>query len=195
MRQPRILVFSGSVRAGSLNGKLAALVKKHLALADADVTHISLKDYSLPLYDGDLESNHGVPDNAQTLKRLFQAHDGVFIACPEYNAGVTPLLKNTIDWVSRVHDSKEEPMIAYKRRVFALGAASPGGFGGMRGLIGMRTILEVGLGAHVIPEMVTVARAATAFDVKGDLVDERVAKQANALVGALLRQTRIQLSV
>lgn len=195
MRQPRILIFSGSVRAGSYNSKLAALVGKHLALADAEVTCISLKDYPMPIYDGDLETYEGAPQNAHKLKRLLQENDGVFIACPEYNAGITPLLKNIIDWVSRLKDPGEEPLAAFRSRVFALGAASPGGFGGMRGLIGMRTILEVGLGAMVLPEMVSVPRAAQGFDVKGDLSDDRVARQLETVVKSMLRQTRFQMSL
>ncbi|GGB48105.1 FMN reductase [Roseibium aquae] len=191
MRNPNILVFSGSVRSGSFNGKLAALVAKKLALADATVTHISLKDYPLPLYDGDLERETGVPASAQQLKRLMVAQDGVFIACPEYNAGVTPLLKNAIDWVSRLNNPGEPPSVAFKNRVFTIGAASPGAFGGMRGLIGMRTILEVGLGAHVLPQMVSVPHAASAFTDKGDLTDERADTQAEALVKALIRQTKL----
>lgn len=190
MRNPKILVCSGSSRSASLNGKLVALVAKKLAILDAEVTHLSLKEYSLPVYDGDLEESDGVPENAIKLKRLFHGQDGIFLSCPEYNAGITPLLKNTLDWISRV----KEPGEAYKNKVFALGAASPGGFGGMRGLIGMRTILEVGLGAMVLPQMVSIPRASGAFDEKGDLTDDRISGQLDRLVDALLRATRIEMS-
>jgi len=190
MRTPKILVCSGSSRSASLNGKLTALAAKKLAILDADVTHLSLKDYPLPLYDGDLESAEGVPENAKKLHRHFQGQDGIFLSCPEYNAGITPLLKNTLDWISRV----KEPGDAYRNKVFALGAASPGGFGGMRGLIGMRTILEVGLGAMVLPQMVSVPKAANAFDERGDLTEERLSGQLDKLVDALLRATRIEMS-
>ncbi|WP_305984882.1 NADPH-dependent FMN reductase [Roseibium sp. MMSF_3544] len=190
MRNPKILVFSGSVRSGSHNAKLAALAAKRLSILDADVTHFSLKDYPLPVYDGDLEDTHGVPENAGKLHRLFAGHDGLFISCPEYNAGVTPLLKNTLDWISRV----KEPGEPFRNKVFTLGAASPGGFGGMRGLIGMRTVLEVGLGALVLPQMVSVPRASGAFDERDELTDERVSGQLDKLVDALLRATRIELS-
>ncbi|MEP0231910.1 MAG: NAD(P)H-dependent oxidoreductase [Parasphingorhabdus sp.] len=192
MQQNRILVLSGSTRSGSFNTKLAALVTKQLALADAEVTRISLSDYPLPLYDGDLEANRGVPQNAQTLKELFCRQDGVFIACPEYNAGVTPVLKNAIDWISRLSGPGEPPSAAFKNRVFALGSASTGGFGGMRGLIGMRTILEVGLGATVLPQMITVSSAANAFTGKGDLADGRSANILSGVVQALNHQSRLQ---
>jgi chromate reductase len=136
----------------------------------------------LPIYDGDLEEADGVPDNAEKLKTLFADHDGILIACPEYNAGITPLLKNALDWISRV----KGPGDAYRGKVFALGAASPGGFGGMRGLIGMRTILEVGLGAMVLPQMVSVAKASAAFNERGDLTDERASANLDKMIDALL---------
>ncbi|NBN80042.1 NADPH-dependent FMN reductase [Microvirga tunisiensis] len=190
MRHPRILVFSGSSRSGSFNTQLAALVAKHLALGDADVTRISLADYPMPIYDGDLEQEKGVPEHAHKLKRLMQEHQGVFIACPEYNTAITPLLKNTLDWLSRLNDPGEPPAAAFKNRVFAIGAASTGALGGIRGLIGMRTILEVGLGALVLPEMVSVPGAGDAFDAKGDLKNERSAGALEAMVKRLLAETR-----
>lgn len=193
MSNPKIMVMSGSSRAGSVNTKLAALVGKKLALADVEVTRISLKDYPLPLYDGDYESASGVPAPAQKLKKLMQAQDGIFIACPEYNAGITPLLKNTLDWVSRINEPGEPQGIVYKGRVFAIGSASPGAIGGLRGLIGMRTVLEVGLGALVLPQMVSVGGAMNAFDEKGDLIDERLARMLDTMVSALLKQVRLQL--
>jgi chromate reductase len=110
MSVPKILVFAGSIRTGSFNARLAALAAKELALAGADVTRISLEDYPLPIYDGDDEAESGVPDNAKKLKSMMAAHQGVFIASPEYNASVTPLLKNTIDWISRVRERGEPPL-------------------------------------------------------------------------------------
>lgn len=186
MRNPKILVCSGSSRAASLNSKLVALTAKKLAILDAEVTHLSLNDYPLPIYDGDLEQNDGVPENAKKLRRLFQSQAGIFLACPEYNAGITPLLKNALDWISRA----KEPGEPFRNKVIAIGSASPGGFGGMRGLIGMRTILEVGLGALVLPQMVSIPKAGSAFSDKGDLVDDRVSDQLDKLVDALLKAAR-----
>ncbi|WP_417668326.1 NADPH-dependent FMN reductase [Roseibium sp.] len=193
MRLPRVLVLSGSVRSGSYNTKLAALVGKRLALSEVDVTRISLADYPLPIYDGDLEASQGLPHNAQVLKSLFLQQEGIFIACPEYNAGIAPLLKNALDWISRSSAHGEPSKAAFKNRIFAIGAAATGSSGGLRGLIGMRTIMEVGLGAHLLPQMVTVTKAQTGFDSKGDLTDDRAAGQLDALVQAMVRQTQLHM--
>jgi len=183
---PKILVIPGSLRTGSHNVRLAALVTKELALAEADVTRISLADYALPLYDGDLETKSGAPANAVQLKKMLAVHHGVFIVTPEYNASVPPLLKNAIDWISRVRERGEAPLAVFKRRPFALGAASPGGFGGMRSLLALRQVLEIGCGALVIPEQVTVARAEAAFDDMDNLKDEHVTATLKTAVRALI---------
>jgi NAD(P)H-dependent FMN reductase len=141
---PKVLVFAGSIRTGSFNARLAAIAAKEIARAEADVTRISLLDFPLPLYDGDLEARSGPPENAVKLKRMFCAHQGVFIASPEYNASFAPLLKNTIDWISRVREKQEPPLAAYRNRVYALGAASNGTFGGTRSLMALRQSLELG---------------------------------------------------
>lgn len=190
MPNPRILVFAGSIRTGSFNARLAALAAKELALAGAEVTHISLLDYPLPIYDGDLEAKSGPPANALKLKQMMTAHPGVFIASPEYNASVTPLLKNTLDWISRVREGKETPLAAYKNRVFALGAASNGVYGGMRSLLALRQVLEIGCGALVIPEQIAVSRAADAYDDMDHLKDERTAGLLRAVVRRLIDMAR-----
>ena len=183
---PKILVIPGSLRTGSHNVRLAALVAKELLLAEADVTRISLADYPLPLYDGDAETKSGPPHNAVQLKRMIAAHRGVFIVTPEYNASVPPLVKNAIDWVSRVRERGEAPLAVFKDRVFALGAASPRDFGGMRSLLALRQVLEIGCGALVIPEQVTVARADQAFDDMDNLRDEQAAETLRSAVRALI---------
>lgn len=190
MTNPKILVFAGSIRNGSFNARLAALAAKELTIAEAEVTHISLADYPLPLYDGNLETLNGPPDNAFKLKRLFCSHEGVFIVSPEYNASVTPLLKNTLDWVSRVREGREPPLAAYKNRVFAIAGASPGTFGAMRSLMALRQILEIGVGALVIPEMVMVREAANAFDEMDNLRDERSAGALRAAAKQIVETAR-----
>src|ERR1700724_653210 len=161
---PKVLVLAGSIRSGSYNARLAAPAAQEIAGAEGEVTRISLLDFPLPLYDGDLEARSGPPENAVKLKRMFCAHGGVFIASPEYNASVTPLLKNAVDWISRVRENREPPLAAYRNRVFALGAASNGTYGGMRSIMALRHVLELGCGALVIPEQVAVKGASQAFD-------------------------------
>ncbi|MEJ1157141.1 NADPH-dependent FMN reductase [Prosthecomicrobium sp. N25] len=184
MTSPRILAFAGSIRTGSINAKLTALVVKELALADVPVTQISLADYPLPIYDGDLEAQSGVPENAKRLHGLMVEHQGIFIASPEYNAGVTPLLKNAIDWVSRI---RTQPT-PWKGRAYAIGAASGGNFGGYRGLIQLRQTLGLGLGATVIPEMTVVMRAGDAFNEAGGFREEAMSTTLRTMVTRLVEE-------
>lgn len=197
MLEQKILVFSGSVRSGSYNAQLAAAMVKILALRDAYVTHISLSDYPLPLYDGDLEARSGPPEMAKKLHALFCAHAGCFIASPEYNASFSPLVKNTLDWLSRVRnlDSAEagrrgERISPFRGAVFALGSASPGELGGMRGLMALRPVLEIGLGALVLPGQITVPKADSAFDSSGALLSESLQKRLEAVASSLMTHVR-----
>ena len=183
---PKILVIPGSLRTGSHNVRLAALAAKELALAEAEVTRISLEDYPLPLFDADLIAGSGVPKPAVALKRMMMAHQGVFITSPEYSASVTPLIKNTIDWISRVREGAEPAYAAFRNRVFAIGAVANSGNGGLRGLIALRQILELGCGALVIPEQVAVPRAEQAFDDSDNLKDETFATALKAAVRRLV---------
>lgn len=169
MQKTRILCFAGSTRSGGFNQALAGVMAKKLSLMEMDVTYLNLTDYPLPLFNADDEKEKGLPDNAVKLAKLMAEHDGIFIASPEYNGSVTPLMKNTIDWVSRVPAEGRHP---YRTPVFAIGAASPGQMGGMRSLAHFRQIL-VALGAIVIPEQVSVGNAGSAFDDKGDLKEDR----------------------
>jgi NAD(P)H-dependent FMN reductase len=190
MTRPKILVFAGSIRTASHNARLAALATKVLALADAEPTHISLQDFPLPLYDGDLETKSGPPEHAVKLKRMMMQHAGVFIAAGEYNASVTPLLKNTVDWLSRVREPAEPPLVAFRGRVFALGAASPGTLGGYRGIMALRQVLELGCGALVLPEQVAVRDAAHAFDDNDNLRDPAIAHMLEQVLARLVDAAR-----
>jgi chromate reductase, NAD(P)H dehydrogenase (quinone) len=183
---PKILVIPGSLRTGSHNARLAALAAKELALLEAEVTRISLEDYALPLFDADLAVNSGLPAEAVKLKRMLVAHQGVFITSPEYSASVPPLVKNAIDWVSRVRDHGEPAYSAFKNRVFAIGAAANSGNGGVRGLMALRQILELGCGALVIPEQISVPRADQAFDERDNLKDESLAAALKAMARRLV---------
>jgi chromate reductase, NAD(P)H dehydrogenase (quinone) len=191
MAIPKILVFAGSIRTDSYNARLAALAAKELATAGAEVTRISLSDYPMPLYDGDLESRSGPPEPAIRLKRMMAQHQGVFIASPEYNASITPLLKNSLDWISRIREGHEPALAVYKNRIFALGAASNGAYGGARSLIALRQVLELGCGALVIPEQIAVMRAADAFDEMDHLKDDQTANRLRNVVRRLIEVTRL----
>jgi NAD(P)H-dependent FMN reductase len=191
MPSPKILVIPGSLRTGSHNARLAALATKELALADADVTRISLADYPLPIYDADLNAKSGPPANAVKLKQLLCAHSGIFIASPEYNASITPLLKNTIDWISVVRERDEAQLAMFQNRAFALGAASPGRSGGMQSLITLRQVLAIGCRAFVVPEQVTVPNATEAFDDMDQLKDTRAAAQLKLVVRKLIDYARL----
>ena len=184
MLAPKILVIPGTLRAGSPNARLAALAAKELALAEAEVTRISLEDYPLPLFDAD--SDGAPPSAAAKLKRMLMAHHGVFIASPEMTASVSPLVKNAIDWMSRLREAGEPTYAAFRGRVIALGAAASDPGGGVRGLIALRQILELGCGALVIPEQVTVPRADQAFDEDDNLKDHTQAAALRALTRRLV---------
>ncbi len=159
----KILVIPGSLRTGSLNARLAATAACELAQAGADVTRISLADFPLPIYDGDLQSKSGVPKNAVNLKRMMSAHHGVLIVTPEYNSSVPALVKNTIDWVSRVQDAHETRGQVFREHPFAIAAASEGRLGGTRALAALRLILSA-CHATVIPNQLALSFASEAYD-------------------------------
>ncbi len=159
---PKILAFAGSLRRDSWNRKLIHAAVEAARAAGGEVTLIDLADYPLPLMDEDLEARDGLPANAQRLKALFKAHDALLIASPEYNSSVPPLLKNTIDWVSREWQG-ESGLVPYQNKVAAILAASPGTFGGMRMLPHLRQILNT-LGVLVLPGQFSLSHADKAFD-------------------------------
>jgi chromate reductase, NAD(P)H dehydrogenase (quinone) len=156
MAAPKILAFAGSTRADSFNKKLVRVAVEGARQAGAEVTLVDLRDYPMPLYDGDLETEAGMPESAARLKELMKAHDGFLIASPEYNSSITAVLKNTIDWVSRAAPG-EEPLAAFDGKAAALMSASPGALGGLRGLVHVRSILG-NIGVLVLPDQVAVPR-------------------------------------
>src|SRR4030095_4934085 len=138
----KILVIPGSLRTGSLNAKLAAAIAHELVVAGVEVTCISLSDFPLPIYDGDLQAKSGVPKHAVNLKRMIGAHHGVLIVTPEYNSSVPALVKNTIDWISRVQDTHETRGQVFRGAVFAIASASGGRLGGTRALAAAGPVLS-----------------------------------------------------
>ena len=183
----RILVFAGSARRDSLNKKLAREAARFAREAGAEATFVDLDDYPIPLYHGDLEAAEGMPENARKLRALFLAHDALLVASPENNSSVTALLKNTIDWLSRdlgEGRGDDSGLAPWRGKVAGLMAASPGAFGGVRGLPHLRQVLAT-LGVTVLGTQVAVPRAHEAFGDDGRLVDERVAKSVRALAAAV----------
>lgn len=189
MSSPRILAFAGSARRTSLNRTLAGVAAGFLREAGAEVTLINLGDYPMPLYDGDLEASGGLPETVVRLKAQMREHDGFLIAAPEYNSSITPLLKNTIDWCSRAAPG-EGPLASYKGKVAGLVAASPGAFGGLRGLVTVRSILG-NIGVLVVPQQFSLSKANEAFEVDGSLKDERHAAQVRDVAFAVVRVARL----
>jgi NAD(P)H-dependent FMN reductase len=149
----RILAFAGSTRRESWNKKLIRVAVKGAEAVGAEVTLVDLADYPMPLYDGDLENEKGIPDNGVKFKRLMHAHDGFLISCPEYNSSISGVLKNTIDWTSRQAEG-EKPLECFKGKVVSLMSAS---------------------------EQVAVPSASGAFADDGDLKDESRSKQIEDL--------------
>jgi chromate reductase len=181
----KILVIPGSLRTGSLNARLAAAAAYEFAQADAEVTRISLGDFPLPIYDGDLQSKSGVPKNAINLKRMIGAHQGVLIVTPEYNSSVPPLVKNTIDWVTRVQDASEARGQVFRETPFAIAAASGGRLGGTRALAALRLILSA-CHATVIPNQLALSFADQAYDDMDRLKHASDIEALNALVRQLI---------
>ncbi|MFW5442711.1 MAG: NADPH-dependent FMN reductase [Methylococcaceae bacterium] len=182
----KIVFLAGSARKESLNKKLASLAANMAEAAGAEVTIVDLKDYEMPLYNGDLEKEQGIPNNAKKLKQVFIDHDGFFIASPEYNSSFSALLKNTIDWMSRPDEENERPLVAYKGKVAALGAVSPGALGGLRGLVPLRMLLG-NIGVTVIPSQIAIGAGFKAFDSEGKLIDEGQSKMLQVIIVELLR--------
>ena len=183
--QVRLLAFSGSARRTSINQQLVTAAAGMAAARGADVTLVSLRDFPMPLFNQDDEAESGEPEAARELKALFVAHDALLIASPEYNGLITPLLKNTLDWLSRRADDGEPAMVAYRGKTAALLATSYGRLGGLRGLVHARALLT-NLGVLTVPEQAAIGGATTAFDSEGRLTGERDIALVERVVDALL---------
>ncbi|MDZ4754913.1 MAG: NAD(P)H-dependent oxidoreductase [Phycisphaerae bacterium] len=187
MTAPKILAFAGSARRDSFNVALLAIAVEGVREAGGEVTLVSMRDYPMPMYDGDMEAEQGLPEHALRFKALLNAHAGILIACPEYNSSITPLLKNTIDWTSR--PSPGQPSLqCYQGKVAGLLSAAPGALGGLRGLVTVRSILG-NIGVTVIPQQFSLSKAGEAFDDQKRLKDESQAAKARAIAATLTRVT------
>lgn len=181
----KILALAGSTRKDSYNKTLLAWVARRAEAAGAEVTVVDLRDYAMPLYDGDLESEAGLPEKAAELKRLAHSADAFLIASPEYNGSLTAVLKNAIDWLSRPGAVEGS---VFQDKVALLVSASPGGLGGLRGLRHLTEVLG-NLGVFVLPGQRAVSRAHEAFDEGGEIKDEALRAQLEALAQTLVRTT------
>ena len=183
----RVLVFAGSARRESLNKKLARVGADALRAAGADATFLDLDDHPIPVYHGDLEAREGMPENARKLREIFMAHDALLIASPENNTSVSSLLKNVLDWLSRgVGDGRgaNSGLAPYRGKVAGIMTATPGGYGGVRGLPHLRQILSA-LGVIVLPTQVQLAHADRAFDEAGKLIDPKMMQAVESMAKSL----------
>ena len=188
----KILVIPGSLRSGSHNARLAAAAAYQFAQAGAEVSRISLSDFPLPIYDGDLQTKSGVPKHAINLKRMIAAHHGVLIVTPEYNSSVPPLVKNTIDWVSRVQDTHETRYQVFRGRPFAIAAASENRLGGTRCLAALRLILSA-CQATVIPNQLALSFAGEGYDDMDRLKHPADIEALGALVRQLIDVSQLMM--
>lgn len=189
-KSPRILAFAGSLRKDSFNQRLVRLAARAAESAGAKVTVINLRDYPMPIFDEDLEAAIGLPEPAMKFRSLMYEHDGLLIACPEYNSSITAALKNTIDWASRPLPG-EPPLKAFRGKAAALLSASPGALGGLRGLVHVRAILG-NIGVIVLPDQIAVPRAHEVFNADGSLKDAKQQEAVDA-IGRTLATTTAKL--
>ena len=185
--ETKILIFAGSTRKESFNKKLAKLAHGIMQKQGVEATLIDLRDYPMPLYDGDLEQNSGLPENAHKLRAMFKSHQGFILSCPEYNTSITGVLKNTIDWISRPQ-ADEEDLICFKNKVVTLLSTSPGGLGGLRGLVHVRAILG-NIGCIVLPDQLAVPKAFAAFDDNGQLKDAKLKEKLQTIIHTMQSRT------
>ncbi len=164
---PKILAFAGSTRSASFNKQLVKVGARGAEGAGAQVTLLDLRDLKLPLYDGDDESENGLPEGTVRWKELLKAHDALLISSPEYNSSISGVLKNAIDWASRPAPN-EAPLECFDGKVAALLSASPGALGGLRGLVTLRSILG-NIKVIVLPDQVAVSKANEAFNDDGTM--------------------------
>ena len=179
----KALALSGSLRTGSLNWKLAELMGQRMRDAGAEVDNENLAEFTMPLFDEAFEETSGAPEQTAALAELFAGADPIFTASPEYNGSVSPLLKNTIDRVSR---QKNRP---HRSAIFGIGAVSPGKLSGMAGLSHLRDILSK-LRALIAPIALGVGHGAQVFDEHEQLTEQTLNRRVNELTQQLMGISR-----
>jgi len=191
--KPKVLCFAGSLRKDSFNKKLVKVACDAATKAGAEATFVDLKDYPMPIYDGDIEAGSGLPENAKKLKALMKSHDAFLIASPEYNSTFSAALKNAIDWCSRP-EPDEKPLVCYTGKFAGLMAASPGALGGLRGLVGVRSMLS-NINVVVVPEQIAISKAQEAFDAEGKLVDAKNQQTVEKIANRVVELVRGQIAL
>ncbi len=181
----QVLVFAGSTRAGSYNKLLAKEAAEMARQEGAKVVYIDLKDLPMPLYDADLEKAEGLPPNVKKLRDQMIASDAIIIASPQYNASLSSVLKNALDWVSRGENGNGSRE-AYQGKKFGTMSASPGKKGGATGLVHLRQIIE-DCGGEVIESQVSIGVANQAFNEEGHLKDPNSSQKVRETVRALMQ--------
>lgn len=176
------LTLSGSIRKGSHNEHLQALMGERLKAAGVEVEAISLKNFEMPIFNQDLEPDN-IPQSAVALAKLFTSHDIVFIATPEYNGGLPPLLVNTITWLSRV-----EPW-PFARAVFGIGGVSSGKYGTIWAQSHLRDSLTK-IGTLVVPTLLGIGPASKAFTEDGRIAERAIDKKMDRMVAELTHFSR-----
>jgi chromate reductase, NAD(P)H dehydrogenase (quinone) len=194
-RSPRLLLIAGSARQGSFNQRLVQLAGRKAQIQGAEVTSVDLRALNLPVYDDDALAREGMPAGALALRELFARHDGLLLACPEYNALPTPLLINSFDWLSVVKAEGDWPAGsgATAGKPVGLLAASPGALGGIRQLPIVRTYLSTNFAMQVVPEQMALGGAAEAFNDQGELTREPMDQLLDKVVASVIRQARWRL--
>ncbi|HEX5354582.1 MAG TPA: NAD(P)H-dependent oxidoreductase [Aquabacterium sp.] len=198
-RPVRLLAISGSARQGSLNRQLVDLAARKAEAAGAQVTHVDLRELAMPIYDDDWAAAHGRPAGALKLRELFASHDGLLIACPEYNALPTPLLINSFDWLSTVQAQGDLPSGtgATAGKPVGLLAASPGALGGIRALPIVRTYLSTNFAMVVVPEQMGLPLADQQLDASsGEVVLKKpeLDHLLDKVVASVMRQAAWRLT-
>ena len=183
----KLLVFAGSTRLNSFNRKLARVTAAMATASGADVTHIELADFDVPMYNADLEAQ-GTPADVMRLKQLMHDHPAWIICTPEYNASYPALLKNTLDWVSSPVKGNPEWTDGFKStrgKVVGVLSASPGALGGLRSQSHLAPLL-INLECWLAPKNFALGRAGDAFDDNGALKEERALKSVQAVIDQVI---------
>lgn len=181
----KVLAFAGSTRADSYNKKLVKEAAEIARQMGATVTVIDLKDYPIPLYEGDLEMKQGMPANAKKLRQLMIASNAMIIATPEHNSSVPAVLKNALDWASRSEEGKPSKEVFAGKKI-AIMSASPGRGGGARALVHLKSILE-DVKANIISKQVSVSQANTAFNAQGKLQNPATKQELSEEISLLIK--------